>query len=56
MGRDVEARRIYIIGQRSLGIVLPKRFLEALGLGKGDLVVLKLDREKQQIILKPLRE
>jgi antitoxin component of MazEF toxin-antitoxin module len=40
----VAVRHIIAVGRRSLAIVIPKRWVEILGLKKGDKVVVKLDK------------
>ena len=56
MGKKA-VRKLYKAGRNhSVVVTLPRDFLEELGLKEGDYVIIRLDKEKERIIITPLRE
>lgn len=50
----MEMRNICKLGKSSLGVVLPKKFLNELGIDKKDMLKVEIDRDNEQIIIKKI--
>jgi len=48
----IDTRKLFLFSRYSLALLLPKTWLNELGIERGELVTLKLDRKRSRIIIK----
>jgi len=50
--RQHTARKLFLFGRYSLALLLPKKWLRTLGVGRGETVQLELDRKRRRIVVR----
>lgn len=45
-------RKLFLFGKYSLALLPPKKWLTELGVGKGDNVILELDKSRKRIVVR----